>query len=194
MFDLGIEEAAAWNRESVSEWSTGRSRDKMPLVWVLTSLFSSFIQGVPHWRNSHLTKGESFLFWSHPFLHLTPLKIECSLWRLEVMWNFASTAQGTIETGTDRMKPITSQTDPAKIGIGSTVPDATLSSISVAAENDIHFTHQITTSTMTTATTRGGRNSRANGDVTGETCQSNMIGCCWTPILGLHKTLPQDVV
>lgn len=69
-----------------------------------------------------LLKGESFLFWSQSFLVLTSLKINCSFWRVELMWN--STAPGTIQTGADWS--IASQTNPAQTGIGSTVPNATL--------------------------------------------------------------------
>lgn len=74
-----------------------------------------------------LLKGESFLFWSQSFLVLTSLKINCSFWRVELMWNFASTAPGTIQTGADWS--IASQTNPAKIG--SVVLNATLTAPAV---------------------------------------------------------------
>lgn len=38
----------------------------------------------PH-LNKELLKGESFLFWSQWFLHLTSLKIDCSFWREELI-------------------------------------------------------------------------------------------------------------
>lgn len=102
-----------------------------------TTFFVLLFQHLLHSRSlilnlrlkKELLKGESFFFWSLSFLVLTSLKINCSFWRAQLMWNFASTAPGTIQTGADWS--IASQTNPAKIGIGSTVPNATLTAPAV---------------------------------------------------------------
>lgn len=50
-----------------------------------------------------LLKGESFLFWSQSFLVLTSSKINCSFWRVELMWNLCLHSS---RNNTDRCWPI----------------------------------------------------------------------------------------